>query len=347
MFRHGGVCAAGCLAAARAQDVRAQVFAWVEAKKVDPATRAKAEAIWSDLPATASEDELLVRLARTFALLDSSAAKLLAMCSEPRSRFVVPAEGWLRDGGAPPLFTANLRLLYARWLVHESLFDEARTAFRIDAGRRGRSRLAVVLPERDLSCAIEQGVGPEVARRIALRRGPSPRRYVALARLMEEDLQGLQDDTLDHIARRMDDIRRRLDLGRAGPKVRKEEDGVIQSLDKMIKKLEEQQKECQGGGNANSLRPSKPAPTAFPGRERAGRGTKKDIGSGSGWGDLPPKSAKRPCSRSAVISPPIIATRSNSTSAVWPRKEGRGTRGGGPGEIDNRLRFCTLRRGNP
>ena len=110
---------------------------------------------------------------------------------------------------------------------------------------------------------------------------------------MQEDLKGLQDDTLDHIARRMDDIRRRLDLGRAGPKVRKEEDGVIKSLDKMIKKLED---------NSNNSKPAAVAATSPcnpPTRAAswAGKGpgdvTKKDIGSGSGWGNLPPKERER------------------------------------------------------
>jgi hypothetical protein len=116
----------------------------------------------------------------------------------------------------------------------------------------------------------------------------SPRRYVALARLMLEDLKGLQDDTLDHIARRMEDIRRRLDLGRAGPKVRSEEDGVVQSLDKLIKKLEDEQQEANG--SPSSIRSSSPAKESqIIGGKGPGDVEKKKIGSGSGWGDLPPK----------------------------------------------------------
>jgi hypothetical protein len=116
----------------------------------------------------------------------------------------------------------------------------------------------------------------------------SPRRYVALARLMQEDLKGLQDDSLDHIARRMDDIRRRLELGRAGPKVRSEEDGVIKSLDKIIKKLEAQ--EQQQASSASSVRSSSPAPESrILGGKGPGNVTKKDIGGGAGWGNLPPK----------------------------------------------------------
>ena len=93
----------------------------------------------------------------------------------------------------------------------------------------------------------------------------SPRRYVAVARLMQADLGGLKPDTLDHIARRMEDIWRRLELGRGGPKVRKVEDGVVESLDKMIQKIEQQQQQqnCNGGQN------SKPANV---GRPMGGRG---------------------------------------------------------------------------
>ena len=291
VLRRCGVWAAGRLAAPPGAGCQAQALAWVEAKKVDPSTRAKAETVWSDLPAATSEDELLVRLARTFALLDPSAAKLVKLCSEPRSRLVVPAEAWLRNGTAPPLFAANLRLLYARWLVHESLFDEAQEQL------SGLGPADVVAPASLLfyqsviyHALLNKESGLKSLGELLAGADLSPRRYVALGRLMEEDLKGLQDDTLDHIARRMDDIRRRLDLGRAGPKVRKEEDGVIKSLDKMIKKLEEQQRESQAGGNANSIRSSNPARDSLPlGGKGPGEVAKKDIGSGSGWGDLPPK----------------------------------------------------------
>ena len=88
---------------------------------------------------------------------------------------------------------------------------------------------------------------------------------------MQDDLKGLEEDTLDHIARRMEDIHRRLDLGRAGPKVRKVEKGVIESLDKLIKKLEEEQQQ-QESNSASSTRSTQPARRKpADGRARAGR----------------------------------------------------------------------------
>ncbi len=268
---------------------RPQVFAWLGATKVDAATRAKAETLWSNLPSAAGEDELLVQVARTFALANENGAKLVALCSEPRPRLPLAAQPWLRDGSLPSLFAANLRLLYARWLVHQSLFDEAQEQL------SGLTPDQVVAPASLLfyqsvvdHALLNKESGLKSIEELLGGAEASPRRYVALARLMQEDLKGLQEDSLDHIARRMDDIRRRLELGRAGPKVRSEEDGVIKALDKIIKKLEEQQQQQQAGGG--SLRPSSPAPESrILGGKGPGNVTKKDIGAGAGWGNLPPK----------------------------------------------------------
>jgi hypothetical protein len=274
----------------QAAQVKADAIAWLESKKVDAATRAKAETLWTGLPSPVGEDELLTRLAATFALADANAAKLVALCAEARRPLAIPDQPWLRDQSAPPLFTANLRLLYARWLVHESLFDEAHEQL------AGLTPAAVVAPASLLfyqsvvdHALLNTESGLKAIEELLGGAEASPRRYVALARLMQEDLKGLQEDSLDHIARRMDDIRRRLALGRAGPKVRSEEDGVIKSLDKLIKRLEDQQQQ-QASGGAASVRSSSPASES---RILGGRGpgnvTKKEIGAGSGWGNLPPK----------------------------------------------------------
>jgi len=272
-----------------AREAEAEAFAWLKARKADADATAKAEAIWRDLPSQASEDDLLVRVARTFALIDANAAKLLAMCSQSRAHLVVPGEPWLRGSDVPPFFANNLRLLFAGWLAHESLFDEAKE--QLD----GLNPDDVVAPASLLfyqsvvyHALLNKESGLKSIDELLQGADLSPRRYVELARLMEEDLQGLEDDTLDHVARRMDDIRRRLDLGRAGPVVRKEEDGVIASLDKMIKKLEEQQRQQdQSSGN---LHPTRPAEESRIMRGKGpGEAGNRRVGSESGWGNLPPK----------------------------------------------------------
>jgi hypothetical protein len=116
-----------------------------------------------------------------------------------------------------------------------------------------------------------------------------PRRYAAVAKLMQEDLRQLKEESLDHIARRMDDIRRRLGLGRGDQKVRGVEDGVIKSLDKLIKQMEEQEKQA-GAGAGSTVRSSRPAPDSkLIGGKGPGEVAKKEIGNKDGWGNLPPK----------------------------------------------------------
>jgi len=115
-----------------------------------------------------------------------------------------------------------------------------------------------------------------------------PRRYEAVATLMREDLRDLKDESLDHIARRMEDIRRRLDLGHAGPKVRSVEDGVIASLDKLIEQIEQQQQQQSSAGAATPT--GQPAEDSrILGGSGPGDVADKRLGPPGGWGDLPPK----------------------------------------------------------
>ncbi len=269
-----------------AEQIKAQALACLEAPKADAAIRSRAEAIWRDLPATATEDDLLVRLAMTYALLDRNAAKLVELCSQPRGQLVLPSQDWLRAAAAPPLLVNNLRLLYARWLIDETLYDEALEQL-LGLEPEDVAAPAALLFYQSVvyHSLLNKDSGLKSIGELLQGEESSPRRYVVLARLMQEDLKGLQDDTLDHIARRMNDVRRRLDLGRAGKKVRKRQDGIIESLDKLIKKLEEQQKQCscsQPGGN--------PMPDSkIAGGKGPGKVDRKNIGSESGWGNLPPK----------------------------------------------------------
>lgn len=272
------------------REVKTRALAWLETNKPDAAVRTKAAALWADAPQQASGADVLGRLAQTFALVDPNAARLLVICSKPRSQAVLPSQAWLTDAKTPSWVGANLRLFYGRWLVQGSWFDEAME--QIAALKPGD----VVAPAELL---FYQGVayhrllnkeeGLKAINQLLDGAEGSPRRYVAVGRLMQADLTGLEPDTLDHVARRMEDIQRRLDLGRAGPKVRKVEDGVIESLDKMIKKIEEQQQQ-QSSNSGGQLRSSSPAPNSAP---LSGRGpgevTKRNIGNKSGWGDLPPK----------------------------------------------------------
>jgi chemotaxis regulatin CheY-phosphate phosphatase CheZ len=70
--------------------------------------------------------------------------------------------------------------------------------------------------------------------------------------LMAFDMQSWKEadvySRLGNIARKMDNIERRLDLARGGPKTQKMEKDAIARLDEIIKELENQAKgDCNGG----------------------------------------------------------------------------------------------------
>ncbi len=271
-------------------DVKAQVVAWLQKNAADPGLRSKALAVVSGIGDQAGGSELLDRLAETFALVDPKVVQLVEICSHPRSSLILPSFAFLTDSKTPPLVAANMRLYYGRWLVQGQWFEEA-------LEQLGGLKTAEVVAPAEL--LFYQGVtyhrmlnkdeGLKVINQLLDGAEASPRRYVAVAYLMQADLNSLEEETLDHIARRMEDVQRRLDLGRAGPKVRKVEDGVIESLDKMIKKIEDEQ-DKQNQSQPNSLQSSRPADVSRPaGGKAPGAVTKKDIGHKSGWGDLPPK----------------------------------------------------------
>jgi hypothetical protein len=271
-------------------EVKTQVVAWLEQSTIDSAVRAKALTIVNSISDQATGSDLLDRMAEVFAVVDPKVAQLVEICSRARSRMVLPTFAWMTDSKTAPLVAANMRLYYGRWLVQGQWFEEALEQL------GGLKTSEVVAPAELL---FYQGVtyhrmlnkaeGLKVIGQLIDGAEASPRRYIAVAYLLQADLNSLEEETLDHIARRMEDVQRRLDLGRAGPKVRKVEDGVIESLDKMIKKIEDEQ-DKQNQSQAHSLQSSKPADVSRPaGGNAPGNVAKKDIGHKSGWGDLPPK----------------------------------------------------------
>ncbi len=280
----------------QAQVVRTRAAEWLGAQKATGAARKKAEAIWADLPEAASGTDLLSRVAMTFVAADRRAAAVVELCSKPRGRGPLPSQAWLlknqlEASAAQRFVWANLRLLYGRWLVRQSMYDEAAEQL------AGLEPEDVVDPDSLLFFQaivqhrlLKKDAALATLQRLLQRADDCPRRYRSLARLMQADLRGLADESLDHIARRMDDVRRRLDLGRPGEKTRKIEDGIIESLDKLIKKLQQQQQQQSAAGAGGSNHPSNPVGDSSPmGGRGPGRVVKRGVGAKSGWGNLPAK----------------------------------------------------------
>jgi hypothetical protein len=272
-----------------ARAVYQRLEAWLVKRKTDARVRDELRQLWLDVPQT-DASLVLDRLAASFATVDPRARELVEACSRPRSGWHLPKVDWLAAADTPEFEADNLRLYYARWLAHEQLYDELREQVNDLAAE------AVVDPATLLFCQsvayhrlLERDAGMKAIDRLLTDVAEVPARYKIVAELMKGDLEELDPENLDHIARRMDDIRRRLALGRAGKQVRTVEDGVIASLDKLIEDMEkqQQQQQQQAAGGA-VMRPSSPmqdsklAPLKGPGQV-----DHKPIGNTAGWGDMP------------------------------------------------------------
>jgi len=275
--------------------VRADVFKWLDDSKVDAGTRGSiVNMLWPESFTEPAAGQLLQRVVNTIAIVEPRSKALLELCSKPHETTKLPQFPLLTDEKAPPLVRNNLRLWYGRWLAQEKLYDESLDQL------SGLQTADVVDPATLL---FYQGVvyhwllkkqpGLDAIGKLLEQKSHIPRRYAQLAVLMQADLSGLKDESLDHIDRRMRDTERRLDLGRAGKKVRGVEDGIIASLDKLIEQKEKKEEEKNGGGGsgpAQGISSSAPAQDSTLARAKgAGEVAKKDIGHHSGWGDLKPK----------------------------------------------------------
>jgi hypothetical protein len=108
---------------------------------------------------------------------------------------------------------------------------------------------------------------------------------------MHFDMLTWRDKDLGWIARKMDNIERRLELARGGPQTQKMQKEVVARLDELIKQLENQKSgncncnggSCPNGGNGNN--PNNNIKASSPQNDSNG-------GNGSGPGNVDPKRLK-------------------------------------------------------
>jgi hypothetical protein len=226
------------------QDAQVKAAAWLSGNaKAESATMARFEAIWKQADRT-----VLDLVAETLALGDPAAAKLLADGRDPNTPAPTKVPELLRDAKAPLFFRANLGLAYARALsnrrIHEEALDVLKT-FRpeqvVDPAAYLFHRSVVehaLLHKAEATQSITRLLDDCIA---------SPDRYKSVSALMLLDMQTWKDKDLGAVARKMENIERRLDLARGGPQTQKLQKEVISRLDELIKELENKLK--KGGGS--------------------------------------------------------------------------------------------------
>ncbi|MEM9353107.1 MAG: hypothetical protein AAGA92_08845 [Planctomycetota bacterium] len=277
----------------RQQRLQVDAVAWIKQAGLDPAKEREAVEPWRELPDAAGPEELLAAFARSASRLYPNLASQVTRYTDPAAA-PTPRDTQPMSWELYPRFAAaNLALLRGRWQARAGLYEAAA------ASLEGLSADEVLDPVGLLfyrAVSLHQLVRPDESRAALVelldRPEPMPSRYRDVAELMAKDLRGVEDESLDHVARRMRDIRRRLGLGHAGERVQTVERGVVESLDRIIKKKEDEQN--GGGGSSGSsggvIRPGQPMQDSQPAELKApGKVDPKDIGNTPGWGDLPPK----------------------------------------------------------
>lgn len=270
-------------------EVRQQLDQWLNEVKVDDALRKRVDAAWSVPAHGMSDASLLDRVVAMIAIADPRTAELVAVL---QSQSIAPPGKFefLFSEQTPAFVRHNLRLAYGRWLAQQSHFDEALEQLAGMTPQQVVDPAALLfyqasayhrlLKKEECLTALDKLLENE--RRL-------PKRFATVAKLMDADIRPLETDSLDEISRLMSDIRRRLNFGHAGKRVRQEEDDVIAKLDKMIKEIEEQLQKMpssgQGSGGAQSSNPAQDSQNL--GGKGPGDVDQRRIGNKSGWGNLP------------------------------------------------------------
>lgn len=275
------------------EEVGRQLELWLKSAEIDPKLPESIREYWTNPKSAQIEPDLLSRVVKASSMADSNLVKLIESCSQASGYERLAQLSWLDEGAAGPFVTNNARLYYGRWLAQEKHYDEALTYL------NGLKPEDVVDPASLLfykavshHCLVQVKPSIETLSKLLERRTELPIRFQQVAGLMEKDIAGVKDDSLDHIARRMEDIRRRLDLGRATDKAIEVEEGVIESLDKLIEKMEEEEKKKQqqqsSGQGSQPMKDSRPATQKGPGKVQ-----RRDVGHKVDWGNLSPKEREK------------------------------------------------------
>jgi len=230
----------GTLRATAPDAARSQAEEWLKGVgKTDDATQKAFAAVW------ASERTLLDKVAETLCLGNADAKQLLDEARDPKAPAPTDVPALVKDKKLPSFFRANLALAYAKALSNRRIYEEALDTL------EGVKPEQVVDPatllfhkavaEHSLMKAREAS---NTIVRLLDDVSDAPERYKMVAALMVFDMMTWKDKDLGAIARKMDNIERRLDLSRGGPKTQKLQKEVVARLDELIKEKENQGKGC-------------------------------------------------------------------------------------------------------
>ncbi|MEL7498119.1 MAG: hypothetical protein AAFN77_10945 [Planctomycetota bacterium] len=226
---------------------------------------------------------------------------------QPRLSTVPPKFDRLLANPSESAFVKNhVRLLLGRWLSQNEFYDEALLELKqldLDMVLDRKSLLFYrALVQHQLLEKDECIVSLEL---LLQHKDSLPSRYAVVSQMMLADVKPLQEDSLDQISRMMNDIRRRTGFNRSGKIVLREEQEVIDKLDKLIEQLEQQQQQQSQSQGPPSGGGSSPMEDSQNTNEKgSGKVAKKELRDGGNWGNLPPAKRAAALAEMAKDMPP-------------------------------------------
>jgi len=233
----------GALKSVSAAEAQKQAETWLKesAKKSDAASLAAFKTIW------ASERALCDKVADTLALGNADVKKLLESARDADGAAPTAVPALIKDTKGSAFLRNNLALAYGKALTGRKVYEEALETFAqikpedvIDPSaylfHKAVCEHALMLKDR-ADTSID---------RLLVDAIDAPERYRMVAALMHFDMVTWQEKDLGWIARKMDNIQRRLDLKRGGKNTQKIQKEVLVRLDEMIKEIENKQKTAGG-----------------------------------------------------------------------------------------------------
>jgi len=228
----------GTLRAPAPEAARSQAQDWLKGVgKTDETTMKEFAKVWD------GDRPVIDKVADTLALGDTDARQLLDEARDltASAPMVVPAI--LKDAKRDGFLRSNLAVAYAKALSNRRIHEDALEALRTTKPE------AVVDPSTYLfhravsehALLMKREAGESIVRLLddVL---DSPERYKMVAGLMLFDMMGWKEKDLGWIARKMDNIERRLDQSRGGPHTQKMQKEVVARLDEIIKEMENRAK---------------------------------------------------------------------------------------------------------
>jgi hypothetical protein len=230
----------GTLRALAPDVARSQAEAWLQgAGKTDAAMQKAFADLW------AGDRTVLDKVTETICLGNADAKKLLDEVRDPQCAAPTEVPSLVKDKKLPAFLRANLALAYAKALSNRRIYEEALEA--LDAVKPEQvADPATFLFHKAVAehSLMKRNEAIHTIVRLMDDVADAPERYKMVAALMVVDMANWQDKDLGAVARKMDNVERRLDLSRGGPKTQKIQKEIVARLDELIKERENQSKGC-------------------------------------------------------------------------------------------------------